>query len=259
MAYHSVIFSDSSGTYNTYSTWHLIPMTRPIIKPPETTALIEYLHDSRKSLLLSDYATNELPSYREGEFEFQFMYDDFGGSFDWATMYGGIVSALHGKKMTITLEDDPFYHYTGIVKVDWENEKVSVVRISVECEPFKYKDRVTHTINGNGTTITADTLFPTPAVLTINPRTNFGQVYFEINGLARHPITGASEAIKIKNLKSGTPVIVDGENGLVTEGNANKFIDCDFWEFPSLLPGNNILTFSSSNTTMTISYKPRYI
>ncbi|HJC14671.1 MAG TPA: hypothetical protein H9705_02425 [Candidatus Fusicatenibacter intestinigallinarum] len=37
-------------------------------------------------------------------------------------------------------------------------------------------------------------------------------------------------------------VIADGETCTVTRQGANKYPETDFWEFPSLLPGENQIT-----------------
>ncbi|MFR4897226.1 MAG: phage distal tail protein [Blautia hansenii] len=58
--------------------------------------------------------------------------------------------------------------------------------------------------------------------------------------------------------ETGKKVIIDREACTVAQGVTNKFADADMWEFPSLLPGNNTLTFSSALCEVTIKYKPRY-
>ena len=65
----------------------------------------------------------------------------------------------------------------------------------------------------------------------------------------------------IKNLSAGKTVIIGGEACTVTEDGANKYADTEMWEFPTLLPGENALTFTSSSVPcdVTIKYKPRYI
>lgn len=39
---------------------------------------------------------------------------------------------------------------------------------------------------------------------------------------------------------------------------ANKFAEADFWEFPKLAPGTNIINLNDNNASATISYKPRF-
>lgn len=96
----------------------------------------------------------------------------------------------------------------------------------------------------------------TPCIIELTPIND--TISFTIQGAARNPVTGQPEDITIKNLKQGKKVIIDGEACTVLQGVTNKFADADMWEFPSLLPGNNTLTFSSALCEVTIKYKPRY-
>ena len=96
----------------------------------------------------------------------------------------------------------------------------------------------------------------TPCIIELTPIND--TISFTIKGAARSPVTGSPEDITIKNLKQGKKVIIDGEACTVLQGVTNKFADADMWEFPSLLPGNNTLTFSSALCEVTIKYKPRY-
>lgn len=84
---------------------------------------------------------------------------------------------------------------------------------------------------------------------------------YTIKGAARDPVTGEEEEIILKNLSAGKTVIIDGESCTVTENGANKYGEAEMWEFPTLLPGSNALTFISSSVpcNVTIKYKPRYI
>lgn len=84
---------------------------------------------------------------------------------------------------------------------------------------------------------------------------------YTIKGAARDPVTGEEEDIIVKNLSAGKTVIIDGESCTVTENGENKYKDTEMWEFPTLLPGANALTFTSSSVPcdVTIKYKPRYI
>lgn len=40
---------------------------------------------------------------------------------------------------------------------------------------------------------------------------------------------------------------------------ANKFPECDLWEFPRLRVGNNTINIDNTNLTSSIAYKPRYL
>lgn len=55
--------------------------------------------------------------------------------------FSAVQKAIHGKKMNITLDDDPNYHYEGRVQVkDMEYDKI-ISGLTVECtvDPYKYE------------------------------------------------------------------------------------------------------------------------
>ena len=56
-----------------------------------------------------------------------------------------IKNALHGKKLKITLDDDPDFYFMGRISVgDWTNDKnIGKLIITCDCEPWKYKQALT--------------------------------------------------------------------------------------------------------------------
>ncbi|XZM78708.1 phage distal tail protein [Clostridium perfringens] len=90
----------------------------------------------------------------------------------------------------------------------------------------------------------------TPCIIEIIP--NIDLVDLTINGLSNDPII-------IKNLHANKKIILNGEDGTITEGGINKFKDTDFWEFPFLLPKTNTIKLSKNNCNIAIKYKPRFL
>lgn len=75
-------------------------------------------------------------------------------------------------------------------------------------------------------------------------------------------ITGFAEVMTLRNLPRGATIIIDGENGIVTQDGANKFEDFDGWDFPYLNVKNgkmNAITFGTSKCDITITYNPMWI
>lgn len=91
----------------------------------------------------------------------------------------------------------------------------------------------------------------TPCVVEIVPQVN----------LQEFRITGFGDAdIILTNMKRDVPIIIDGQQGTVTENGANKFAECDMWEFPILKKdAENIITFSSTHCHVTIHYSPMWL
>lgn len=123
----------------------------------------------------------------------------------------------------------------------------------------KAESEVSITTSNSGKTIDVEGNQETPCVIELTP--SGAITTYTIKGAARDPVTGEAEDIVIKNLSAGKTVIIDGEACTVTEDGANKYADTEMWEFPTLVPGANVLTFVSSSVScsVTIKYKPRYI
>jgi phage-related protein len=51
------------------------------------------------------------------------------------------MNEIHGKRVKITIDDDPNYYYLGRVKVnEWESDKATAtIVLTAEVEPYKYQ------------------------------------------------------------------------------------------------------------------------
>ena len=132
--YHSVTF----GNKNTYSDWHLVPESRPVITLPEPKITTVDIPGANGVLDLSESLT-KYPVYnnRTGSIKFHVLNDKES----WTSIYSKIASYLQGRRRTLTLEDDPNYYYEGRMKVAWtsnNNGTWSDVEISYDLDPYKY-------------------------------------------------------------------------------------------------------------------------
>ena len=184
------------------------------------------------------------------------------------TAYNQLNAALDKEngKLIFNDESDKYFLGTREAMADPEPGLNQVTgEISFYCaDPFKYSNSyTTATINkAVSGSISADTVVPVPAIIEITP--SFNIITLTIQGLAKLSTTGADSPIKINNLKNGEKIIIDGETGLVTEAGANKFADMDFWEFPAIQPGTNLIAVTDSNNStpqcnITIKYRSCYI
>lgn len=64
--------------------------------------------------------------------------------------------------------------------------------------------------------------------------------------------------VTVNNVTAGKKLIIDGVNGIVTLDGANKFKDCVFTEFPTLKPGNQIITINVLTANIVLKYSPRW-
>ena len=77
--------------------------------------------------------------YENRKLEFDFLYLEHHSTF--TNKYSELLNKLQGRKMKITLSDDPDFYYLGRITVgDWENDNsIGKVNITVECDAYKYK------------------------------------------------------------------------------------------------------------------------
>ena len=197
-----------------------------------------------------------------GQRPIKLSFDRLGSYADWLERISVISAAVNGKEVELELDSQPGYYYYGIAAVSStkENNVVTMFEISMIADPFKYKDAISTVLeNASSSTLAVSGDYETPCIIELVPSGAITR--YTIKGAARNPITGEEEDIAIKNLSAGKKVIIDGEACTVTENGANKYADTEMWEFPTLLPGENALTFTSSSVPcdVTIKYKPRYI
>lgn len=110
---------------------------------------------------------------------------------------------------------------------------------------------------GSGATITVENpgnVF-SPAILEITP--TIGISSLTIDGICRDSISGEALTVTVGSLTTGNTVKLDGVDGLITEAGALK--EVDMWALPTLLPGTNTITFSSSRLTVKVTVLPLYM
>lgn len=196
-----------------------------------------------------------------GQRKIKITFDYEGNYAEWLSGIEEISKDVNGVEVEIELDAKPGFFYFGIASVTTikDNDFISNFEINVVADPFKYKDYISVSANVTASkTITVQGDYPVPCIIEIIPQVNVISS-LTIKGAARNKITGELEDILIKNLTKGNKVVIDGENGTAIEGSSNKFTDTEFWEFPSLLPGGNEITFDNTQCNVTIKYRPRFI
>lgn len=144
------ILFDNLHSYNDFS---LILTSKTIGQPVIKTEYVEVL-GADGQLDLTDAFGDVKYNNRKLTFVFSIKEDKE----DYLTVYSGILSNIHGKKMKIVLDDDPNFYYIGRVNVsDYNSSKrIGNITIEVDAEPYKYKQIftiVTRTVSG---TLTVD-------------------------------------------------------------------------------------------------------
>lgn len=155
------------------------------------------------------------------------------------------------EKCTLKFEDLSFYYDATIVNTSHEEIVTGAFILEVELKSgYAYKIEVVETANRvSNKTINVGGNSNTPAIVEITPSANLIDLV----------VTGLGEPFTINNLTAEQKIIINSEDGTVTQNGDNKFLDYDGWEFPRLVPGANLITFSQVNCDINIKYKPRWI
>lgn len=178
----------------------------------------------------------------------------------WPALVTTITNALQGKKMQIIRDCEPNVCYIGRCHVESFRKELRIGHfvITVNAEPWKQS--VTPTVynpTGSRYTINYDGAFPTPCIATVTPTGAIAT--FTLGGLAHNPLTLEAENIAVNGLKTNKAIVIDGVKKTITEDGANKFAESTIWNFPLLVPGQNVLTFSHTTQTTKIEVYKRFI
>lgn len=139
--YYSLTFG---GEKNTWGDWKLIPSAPPMIPPPEpATNLVDIPGRRLGPLDLSLFPFNRM-NYKRITGTWAFYRDTENTSMR-VNMYEVIRKYLHGKTMTVSLEEDPTHYFRGrfIVGVPQNSVGPTSIQIGYDLEPARF--------NQNGT------------------------------------------------------------------------------------------------------------
>ena len=135
---HSIIFGpiDGSAGVNTWTNWYLIPTSRPTMSMPGAQNRFTEIPGMSWSFDNSDYLTPDMMfADRSGSFEFLVDNDHA----NWVSIYDAVRDYLNGKRLRMTLTDDPAWYYEGRFTVDQfrSDPKNSRITIGYRVAPFK--------------------------------------------------------------------------------------------------------------------------
>lgn len=146
------------GDYNTWTTWNLVPTSRPTIPPPKARTKFVDIPGMNGTLDLTDVYTdnngvpNGIYGDREASFDFLVLNPRLNvahpsdgqtradHSPEWMSIYTDILSKIHCKRLRMRLLEEPDYWYEGRFTVDKWNPKKEYSTVTIKCtlEPFKY-------------------------------------------------------------------------------------------------------------------------
>lgn len=127
---------------NSYSDYNMVPDGRPVIAMPTPVTNMIEVPGAVNRLDMSEALTRyPLYSNRQGELNFTVLNNYKSIDDTWASRYETLANDLHGRRLKILLEDDPFYVYEGRFSLNsWEtpNENgFSKVVIGYDLDPYK--------------------------------------------------------------------------------------------------------------------------
>lgn len=158
----------------------------------------------------------------------------------------------------LTLDD--YQHKFWAVLKKSDTEETSMRRwhlLTLEWNCCECGDRITQTYESEKEVIINNPgNITTPVIIKILPQ--IGTSTLNITGLARNNLLNETYDIVVKNTEINKEIILDGENGLVTENGEIKAGEVEMWELPSLMPGENTVTVDET-VSLTISFLPRYL
>ena len=140
--------------------------------------------------------------------------------------------------------------YTGVITGAGVGDQVhGYEALEIEMYVYEHEEPQEVVINRSlARTIYINSNHDTPAVLEILPSVDVSSV----------TITGIGRGIILSNLKAGKLVILDGENGVVTEDGLNKWPEYESWGFPRLAVGANLIELSDATLDITVKFSPRW-
>lgn len=224
------------GNKHSYDDWGLILKSRPVISPPEPKTNYIDIPEADGQLDLTESLSGEV-RFNNRDITFEFNVIDARQR--WSSLYSEIANYLHGQKLKIIFDEDPYYYYMGRFKIDeWESDKrTSVLTITGSCDPYKYD-----IIGSLDDWIWDDFNFETGIIRDYSEIVVDGTLDFIVLGTRRHAVptfevhSSDGQGMKVKygvttyDLADGKNRVVtinikDGENHLEFTGHGTVAID----------------------------------
>ena len=133
---HSITFynKDLGGAKHSWRDFHLIPSSRPFIAMPEPKTAIITIPGTNKRIDITEHlAPTLLYEKRTGDWSFIIVHDLWKS---WSEAFETIAQFIHGQSITVTLDDDKLYSYTGTLTIsNYQPEKeYSTITIHYELD-----------------------------------------------------------------------------------------------------------------------------
>ena len=128
---YGVLFGDK----HSFRDFGLYPKSKMIVAPPKVREVYVEVAGADGNLDLTEALTGR-PSYNSREAKFEFTVID---KEKWDYTYSLLMNTVHGRKMRVVLDDDPYWYYNGRVQVDAfaTSKHTATITVTGHFEPYK--------------------------------------------------------------------------------------------------------------------------
>lgn len=161
-----------------------------------------------------------------------------------------------------TLELDGYTHrFMGIlekstIKEHTDSSRERFQAVELQFAGYEYAEGAVTQVSGQTEIVMMNPgNLVSPAAIELTPQIGISEL--RITGLCRDSVNGEDLPVMAKNLTTGETVLLDGIEGFIRKGNAVT-ADIDIWALPTLLPGKNTITLSSSRTEAKLRVLPLF-
>lgn len=129
--------SEHNPWKNTWTDFHLIPASRPVISPPPVKKSSIEVIGANELIDLTEVPRG-FPTYGNRTGSLEFYVDNSDPSYDWATAYHEIKRQFHGRWLRMYLDDDGSSYYEGRFEINnWKTGKNnSQITLDYDLNPF---------------------------------------------------------------------------------------------------------------------------
>lgn len=124
------------GDFHSYDDFHLVLNSKEVGSPSAKTNEID-IPGADGVLDLTDFFGTVKFSNVKHKFQFQTIVPHH----EFLSLYSDIKNKVHGQKIRIIIDDDPYFYYVGrcFVSAFTNDRNIGNITIECDCEPFRYK------------------------------------------------------------------------------------------------------------------------
>lgn len=129
--------SEHNPWKNSWTDFHLIPASRPVISPPPVKKSSIEVIGANELIDLTEVPRG-FPTYSNRTGTLDFYVDNSDPSYDWAAVYHEVKRYFHGQRLRLYLDDEASSYYEGRFEINnWKTGKnISQITLDYDLNPF---------------------------------------------------------------------------------------------------------------------------